>query len=87
MKIPLGSWKLYGKRNLPWESAKWDLQNKRCAKYALEKRANPSEHHWGLSISWGLQEHVLLHCAYYKIAEMKMATLCGSDGHANLLNF
>ena len=22
---------------MPWESAKWDLQNKRCAKYALKK--------------------------------------------------
>ena len=27
-----------------WESAKWDLQNKRCAKYALEKRAHPNIH-------------------------------------------
>ena len=42
MKIPLGSYKLYAKRNLPWESAKWDLQNKRCAKYTLEKRAHPT---------------------------------------------
>ena len=39
MKIPLGSWKLYAKRNIPWEWAKWDLQNERCAKYTLEKGA------------------------------------------------
>ena len=42
MKIPLGSCKSYAKRNIPWESAKWDLQNKRCAKYTLEKRAHPN---------------------------------------------
>ena len=42
MKIPLGSCKLYAKRNIPWVSAKWDLQNKRCAKYTLEKRAHPN---------------------------------------------
>ena len=44
MKIPLGSCKSYAKRNIPWESAKWDLQNKRCAKYTLEKRAHPNDH-------------------------------------------
>ena len=44
IKIPLGSLKLYAKRNIPWEWAKWDLQNKRCAKYALEKRAHPNKH-------------------------------------------
>ena len=43
MKIPLGSWKLFAKRNIPWEWAKWDLQNKRCAKYTLEKRARPNK--------------------------------------------
>ena len=43
MKIPLGSCKSYAKRNIPWESAKWDLQNKRCAKYTLEKRAHPND--------------------------------------------
>ena len=37
VKIPLGSCKLYAKRKIPWESSKWDLQNKRCAKYALKK--------------------------------------------------
>ena len=42
MKIPLGSWKLYAKGNIPWESGKWHLQNKRCAKYTLEKRAHPN---------------------------------------------
>ena len=42
MKIPLGSCKLYAKRNIPGESAKWYLQNKRCAKYTLEKRAHPT---------------------------------------------
>ena len=39
MKIPLGSWKLYTKRNIH----KWDLQNKRCAKYTLEKRVHPTD--------------------------------------------
>ena len=33
---------LYAKRNIPGESAKWDLQNKRYAKYTLEKRAHPN---------------------------------------------
>ena len=37
MKIPLGSSELYAKRNIPWESAKWNLQNERCVKYTLKK--------------------------------------------------
>ena len=52
MKIPLGSCTLYAKRNMPWESAKWDLQNKKCAKYTLEKRAHPSPYYVCLRVVW-----------------------------------
>ena len=37
MKIPLGPYKLYAKRNIPQKSAKWDLQNRKCSKYVLKK--------------------------------------------------
>ena len=40
VKIPLGYCKLYAKRNIPWESAEWDLQ-KRDEQNILWKKGPP----------------------------------------------